>query len=425
MRRVTLHIALSALFASAMLMGASSALAQSRGGRADNRSERRSAIAERRGASSVNQGGVSSRRGGERRDMGSINRNDNRVTRNEVSHWPNNNNGGRTGISDMGGRDRANVEARRNSTRRQFGERSVDNNNGNIGGRPGNNNRPGGNIADRPGNGGGRPNDGYRPGNGNGRPNDGYRPGNGNGRPNDGYRPGNGNGRPNDGFRPGNGNGRPNDGYRPGNGGGRPNDGYRPGVGRPHSPGHVHMPPSHHGVIVHRPGSWHTPVAPPYRSFRPVCHHIFRPVPPPHYRPWHRAPVISGILGLTFGTAYYTSLDYLFNRGYEIDGYYDGVVYLRNIQELSCFWPDVMLNYGTGRTLSSAEFHYSTSYDDLGRFNRLYSDLCSRYGQPMRYIEDDEGIRSTWYGGNARGFVSLEYFYRNSRFYTTLSYGGI
>lgn len=373
MRRVTLHIALSALFASAMLMGASSALAQSRGGRADNRSERRSAIAERRGASSVNQGGVSSSRGGERRDMGSINRNDNRVTRNEVSHWPNNNNGGRTGISDMGGRDRANVEARRNGTRRQFGERSVDNNNGNIGGRPGNNNRPGGNIADRPGNGGGRP----------------------------------------------------NDGYRPGNGGGRPNDGYRPGVGRPHSPGHVHMPPSHHGVIVHRPGSWHTPVAPPYRSFRPVCHHIFRPVPPPHYRPWHRAPVISGILGLTFGTAYYTSLDYLFNRGYEIDGYYDGVVYLRNIQELSCFWPDVMLNYGTGRTLSSAEFHYSTSYDDLGRFNRLYSDLCSRYGQPMRYIEDDEGIRSTWYGGNARGFVSLEYFYRNSRFYTTLSYGGI
>lgn len=388
MRRVTLHIALSALFASAMLMGASSALAQSRGGRADNRSECRSAIAERRGASSVNQGGVSSRRGGERRDMGSINRNDNRVTRNEVSHWPNNNNGGRTGISDMGGRDRANVEARRNSTRRQFGERTTDNynNNGNIGGRPGNNNRPGGNIADRPGNGGGRPNDGYRPGNGNG---------------------------------------RPNDGYRPGHGHGRPNDGFRPGIGRPNGPGHVHMPPSHHGVITHRPGSWHTPVAPPYRSFRPVCHHIFRPVPPPHYRPWHRAPVISGILGLTFGTAYYTSLDYLFNRGYEIDGYYDGVVYLRNIQELSCFWPDVMLNYGTGRTLSSAEFHYSTSYDDLGRFNRLYSDLCSRYGQPMRYIEDDEGIRSTWYGGNARGFVSLEYFYRSNRFYTTLSYGGI
>ena len=388
MRRVTLHIALSALFASAMLMGASSALAQSRGGRADNRSERRSAIAERRGASSVNQGGVSSRRGGERRDMGSINRNDNRVTRNEVSHWPNNNNGGRTGISDMGGRDRANVEARRNGTRRQFGERTTDNynNNGNIGGRPGNNNRPGGNIADRPGNGGGRPNDGYRPGNGNG---------------------------------------HPSDGYRPGHGHGRPNDGFRPGIGRPNGPGHVHMPPSHHGVITHRPGSWHTPVAPPYRSFRPVCHHIFRPVPPPHYRPWHRAPVISGILGLTFGTAYYTSLDYLFNRGYEIDGYYDGVVYLRNIQELSCFWPDVMLNYGTGRTLSSAEFHYSTSYDDLGRFNRLYSDLCSRYGQPMRYIEDDEGIRSTWYGGNARGFVSLEYFYRSNRFYTTLSYGGI
>lgn len=193
---------------------------------------------------------------------------------------------------------------------------------------------------------------------------------------------------------------------------------------RPGGHGHGHKPaPDHHGVIRHRPSSWHTPVAPPFRSFRPVHHHICRPVPPPGFRPWHRAPIISGILGLTFGTAYYISLDYLFIRGYEIDGYYNGVVYLRNIQELNCFWPDVMLNYGSSNALNSAEFHYSTSYDDLGRFNRLYSDLCARYGQPVTYAEDSEGIRSTWYGGNARGFVSLEYYYNRGRYYTTLSYG--
>ena len=193
---------------------------------------------------------------------------------------------------------------------------------------------------------------------------------------------------------------------------------------RPGGHGHGHKPaPDHHGVIHHRPSSWHTPVAPPHRSFRPVHYHICRPVPPPGFRPWHRAPIISGILGLTFGTAYYSSLDYLFTRGYEIDGYYNGVVYLRNIQELNCFWPDVMLNYGSRNALSSAEFHYSTSYDDLGRFNRLYSDLCARYGQPVTYAEDSQGIRSTWYGGNARGFVSLEYYYDRGRYYTTLSYG--
>ena len=193
---------------------------------------------------------------------------------------------------------------------------------------------------------------------------------------------------------------------------------------RPGGHGHGHKPaPDHHAVIRHRPSSWHTPVAPPFRSFRPVHHHICRPVPPPGFRPWHRAPIISGILGLTFGTAYYSSLDYLFTRGYEIDGYYNGVVYLRNIQELNCFWPDVMLNYGSRNALSSAEFHYSTSYDDLGRFNRLYSDLCARYGQPVTYAEDSQGIRSTWYCGNARGFVSLEYYYDRGRYYTTLSYG--
>ena len=175
-------------------------------------------------------------------------------------------------------------------------------------------------------------------------------------------------------------------------------------------------------MIVHRPHSWVTPVAPPIRHFRPHHHHIIRPVIPVGWRPWHKAPVIRGILGLTFGTAYYASLDYLFDRGYEIDGYYDGIVYLRNIVEMRVTWPDVMLNYGTNNAFNSAEFHYSTSFDDLGRFNYVHRELCRLYGSPMSYNESRSGIQAVWYGGNSIGYVTLEYSYMAGRYYTTLSY---
>ena len=203
----------------------------------------------------------------------------------------------------------------------------------------------------------------------------------------------------------------------------RPNRGHNNGHAQVHRPGHNSYAHDHHGVVRHRPASWFTPVAPPHRSYRPVHHRILRPVPPRGYRPWRNAPIISGILGLSFGCSYHHSLDYLFNRGYEIDGYYNGIVYLRNIEEMKYFWPDAMLNYTSGNSLSSAEFHYSTAYDDLGRFNRLYRDLCHKYGEPVTYQETSSGIQSIWYGGNAKGYVTLEYFYNNSRYYTTLAYG--
>ena len=366
MRRFTLTTAISALLVSGMMLTSGDAVAQRRGGdRGDRRSTAVSERSSQRAATTISRGDDSRReRSTATRSGGDRVSRDNK--RSEVSNWPKVNRGS-SGINDAGSRERRNSQSRGDAMRRSFDERRSAGNSGgdNMGNRPDNNNRPGGNISNRPGGGNGGNVGAGRPGN------------------------------------------------RPG---------YHIGGGNKHHGGVVHAP-DHHGVIHHRPSSWHTPVAPPHRSFRPVHYHICRPVPPPGFRPWHRAPIISGILGLTFGTAYYSSLDYLFTRGYEIDGYYNGVVYLRNIQELNCFWPDVMLNYGSRNALSSAEFHYSTSYDDLGRFNRLYSDLCARYGQPVTYAEDSQGIRSTWYGGNARGFVSLEYYYNRGRYYTTLSYG--
>ena len=366
MRRLTLNMALGSLLVAAMSLTSTEATAQSRG----ERNGRGRVESSQRSSASRSQSTRSSEsrmeRGSSRSNANAttINRSEVRSNRTEASNWPKTNRNNATVNTDRDNRrDQSASQSRRNGIGRTFDSRKENANNNNGDGNHGGNN-----------------NGGYRPGGNNhgGNHNDG------------GYRPG------------GN-----HNGYKPGPGN------FHPGVNRPHD---------HHGMIVHRPHSWVTPVAPPIRHFRPHHHHIIRPVIPVGYHPWHRAPVIRGILGLTFGTAYYASLDYLYDRGYEIDGYYDGIVYLRNVIEMRVTWPDVMLNYGSLNALNSAEFHYSTSFDDLGRFNFVHRELCNRYGSPMSYEESRSGIQAVWYGGNATGYVTLEYFYQNGRYYTTLSY---
>ena len=394
MRRLTLNMALGSLLVAAMSLTSTEATAQSRGerngrGRVES-SQRSSASRSQSTRSSESRMERGTSRSGS--NATTINRSEVRSNRTEASNWPKTNRNNATVNTDRDNRrDQSASQSRRNGIGRTFDSRKENANNNNGDGNHGGNN-----------------NGGYRPGgNNNG-------DGNHNGNNNGGYRPGgnhNGGNHNDGGYRPGN-NGNHNGNHNHG--------GYKPGPGNFH-PG-VNRPHDHHGMIVHRPHSWVTPVAPPIRHFRPHHHHIIRPVIPVGYHPWHRAPVIRGILGLTFGTAYYASLDYLYDRGYEIDGYYDGIVYLRNVIEMRVTWPDVMLNYGSLNALNSAEFHYSTSFDDLGRFNFVHRELCNRYGSPMSYDESRSGIQAVWYGGNATGYVTLEYFYQNGRYYTTLSY---
>lgn len=172
--------------------------------------------------------------------------------------------------------------------------------------------------------------------------------------------------------------------------------------------------------------SWH-PVAPPVRPYRPV-RPIPRPLPPPHYRPYHRASVINNILGLAFGTAVWASVNYLHDKGYYIDGYSNTAIYLRDVRQLMYNWPDVILNYDSFRRLTGIQFIYSTSYRDSGRYTRLYSELCRSYGPPVSYRQTPGGYESVWYGAGAQNFVALEYdmnYASNGmpRFYTILSYG--
>ena len=385
MRRLTLNIALGSLLVAAMSLTSPEATAQSRGdrnGRGRVESSGRSSSGRSESTrSSDNRVERSSNRSNA--NATTINRSEVRSNRSEASNWPKTNRNNATVNTDRDNRrDQSASQSRRNGIGRTFDSRKENANNNHGGGNHGDNNNNGN----------------YRPGNNGG----GNHSGN-HGVNNGGNRPGGNHNDHNGGYRPGGNHG----GYKPGPGN------YHPGVNRPHD---------HHGMIVHRPHSWVTPVAPPIRHFRPHHHHIIRPVIPVGWHPWHKAPVIRGILGLTFGTAYYASLDYLFDRGYEIDGYYDGIVYLRNIVEMRVTWPDVMLNYGTNNAFNSAEFHYSTSFDDLGRFNYVHRELCRIYGSPMSYNESRSGIQAVWYGGNSIGYVTLEYSYMAGRYYTTLSY---
>lgn len=178
------------------------------------------------------------------------------------------------------------------------------------------------------------------------------------------------------------------------------------------------------GYIVTRPSSWKTPVAPPARTSRPADFIITRPTTHKGYKPLASAPRITGILGLVFGSSYYNSLDYFYNRGYQIDGYYGDKVYLRNVSEMGLFWPDAIFNYSKRGYLESAAFHYSTTYYDYSRFTRLYNSLCRTYGVPVSHKNKGKGkkIETIWYGSDYRGYITLTYRHKGGRYYTTLAY---
>ncbi|MDO5770963.1 MAG: hypothetical protein Q4Q28_02340, partial [Bacteroidales bacterium] len=222
--------------------------------------------------------------------------------------------------------------------------------------------------------------------------------------------------------KPGN-NGNHNGNHKPGKPGNNGiHNGHNGGVS--HWPGY--RPPSGPAPVVrpgtHRP-SWSTPVPPPHRNYRPIGRPIPRPVPPHGYHPCHTAPVIHTILGITFGTLYNVSLDYLYSKGYEIDGYADNTVYLRNVPEMGYTWPDATIYYDSYGRLASSQFIYSTSFSALGRYDRLYHTLSMTYGSPVSASWNGAHRETIWYGGDARGYVSLEYDYSGGRYYTILSYG--
>ena len=178
----------------------------------------------------------------------------------------------------------------------------------------------------------------------------------------------------------------------------------------------------HNGYDNGYNSGWKAPLAPPVRTNRPADYRIITPSRPSGYRPTIGCPDITGIFGISFGMSYYESLNYLYRRGYDIDGYYDNKVYLRNVSELGFVWPDAIIRYNNRGFMKSAELHSSTNYNSTSRYTRIYNDLCRIYGMPIKYKAKKGEYKTVWYGGNGRGYVTLEYYRTHGRYYTTLAY---
>ena len=54
---------------------------------------------------------------------------------------------------------------------------------------------------------------------------------------------------------------------------------------------------------------------------------------------------------------------------------------------------------------------------------RKGNTLSMTYGSPVSASWNGAHRETIWYGGDARGYVSLEYDYSGGRYYTILSYG--
>ena len=287
-------------------------------------------------------------------------------------------------------------------------------------GRGGSGNSDGG-ILNRP-NRGGSDRDGNRGGSDFGR-----RPGRGgSGNYNDGHgnnfnRPDNQGGNRGGKDRPGGFNARPDNrphANRPG--AGDPNRFNRYGQYRYHDGFRPHGP-HHDRFFDHYRYGWNRPIMPPVRPY----HHsiwYYRPTIPYGFRPYRNAPIVDGILGLFFGTLYDASLDYLYYNGFNIDGYYDNIVYLRDVPLFDYDWPDVMLRYDDYNQLDYAQFAIVHSYNDRARYNRLYRRLCASYGNPVSYVRGTYP-QVTWVGGDGRGYITLSLNHDAGRYYTALSFG--
>ena len=245
------------------------------------------------------------------------------------------------------------------------------------------------------------------------KPNFGKKPGDGGGKPGNG-------GKPDNGGKPGNGGGKPDHGGgKPDHGGGKPHD---HGGNHGYNPKHPYDYKQHHYRdefrLNHMHHDWTRPLPPPARPYRPAPWVWVRPTIPVGWHPYVGAPVIDRILGLVFGTLYDVSLDYLYYNGYYIDGYADGIIYLRDVPMLNLYWPDVMLNYEYNQ-LVNAQFIYHNSYYSTSRFDKAYRSLSRIYGPPVYH----DGMTVSWYGGNSRGYVTLSLVNSYGDYYTTLSIG--
>lgn len=175
-------------------------------------------------------------------------------------------------------------------------------------------------------------------------------------------------------------------------------------------------------MFVRYSHGWARPWRPAPRPWHHSMWWYRRPVIHVGFTPLSGCPIIDGIIGLYFGTAYDASLNFLYYNGYNIGGYYNNVIYLNDVDLYGYRWPGVMLNYDPATGLNYAQFSYYTTYSDPYRYNRLYRSLCDAYGRPVQVVSGSYP-QVTWLGGDGRGYVTLSQNFTNGRFFTAISFG--
>lgn len=236
---------------------------------------------------------------------------------------------------------------------------------------------------------------------------------------------------------------RPNGGRPGGNPGGitnRPNHGHKPNGGKPsgnpggisNRPNHGHHPGGKPDIAPpHHPGHGHptfSPAPPPYRPHRPCWKPVPRPHRPPTFVPYHSAPVLNTFIGLSFGLSFSNSINLLWSNGYDIDGYGETEIYLRNVREMSYKWEDAIAYYDRMGQLTSISFSDSSIRFNLSRYNKLQRKLSKMYGPPASSYQVGNMLQVVWFDRFGDHFITLSYeqqpsFAGQTRYYTTLSYG--
>lgn len=243
------------------------------------------------------------------------------------------------------------------------------------------------------------------------------------------FKPGNnGNHNGNNGNHNGNnGNHNGNNGNHNGWGNGNHNNGHnaRPHQSAPAGPTLWNRPqPPKHSQPVPKPHPYHSGqfMPPPVRPSHNIIKHNHRPIIPQGYRPRPGAPIINGILGLAFGTAFNATLNYLYAQGYAVDGYTNGNIYLRNVNNMGYGWEDAVLGYTAG-ALATAQFINGTGANNPTRYYQIYNNLCALYGAPISW---NGGMQASWFDPTGASYITLsfapQYYNGFPQYYTTLTY---
>lgn len=235
-------------------------------------------------------------------------------------------------------------------------------------------------------------------------------------RPSEGRRPGNDNSGSNWNSKNNNGSNNKNNGSSWSSNNRRPNSGVRPSTTtrpnvRPSSPARPAVRPSTPGRVIRTS-----------RNVYPAWTRYGRPSLPSSYRPNPRYPIISSVLGVSFGTYLNSSISYWRNAGYAYE-VYEGEAILSNVRELGYRWPVAYVNYDNYGRMTDVQFQYIANGFSKNRFYTLRRTLDTRYGVPVAINNDARGSQYTWYGGDGRGFVTLEFYWDYNQSFTTLSYG--